>query len=335
MSKIKILEDFIDYTNKDKIDSYIKKASKLECNELNSENIMHKTLHKIKNNLFSKKIKNKIHIFQSIIKVDKFFKYTPNEKDESYFDNIFNDLDCGIYRIINNDYKYHFEYLISNIFNSMKTYKILFIILDFEDFGLDYYNDYEAHSTVLLFLPEKDKLYNCYYINSHGIELLNDKFYEYKLSSKLKKPFDITFVEMLIHHLNKNSKYKINYCGKNNYTGANFQISDTRGICFVFPIVIFYYFCKYYFNDRIFKTKWGYIKINNGKKLIKNGYLNLFIESMFLDFCEEYKMLLLKDIKNPSILRSNNLMLIIENKKLLYCKIILRALVKFISQFNN
>ena len=344
MNHYKTLESFINFKNSGKIDKFIKKASKLDCNTLETETYMHKSLHKIKDNMFPNEIKDNIDIFQTIVKVKDIFKYTHNSKDENYYNEYFKNLDCGTYKYIENDYYWDLEYLVPNISNSMIDEKIIFIILDFEDYGLDCNNNYEAHSTVLLFIPNKNKKeyfnYNCYYINSHGINSLDDKFYEYKLSSKrkikkkLEMPFDFLFVKMLVNYLNHYDSYKIKYNNENNYLGVNFQASDSRGICFVYPIVIFYYFGKYFLSERNFQTKWGNINIKCGKELIENGYLNLFIESMFIDFCPEYKLNLLQEIKTPTLDYRDNLINIIENKKLLYCKIILRALIKFLSQIN-
>ena len=226
----------------------------------------------------------------------------------------------------------------------MNKNKIIFIILDFGDYGLDNNNNYEAHSTVLLFLPENNKKkyfnYNCYYINSHGINSLDDNFYEYKLSSKrkkkckLNKPFDFKFIEMFVNYLNKNISHKIKYNNQHNYLGANFQASDTRGICFAYPIVIFYYFGKNYFNQRTLKTQKENIKIKSGQILIQNNKLNLFIESMFIDFCPDFKTILIEKIKYPNTDYTDFLIEVIEKKKLLYCKIILRAIVNFMTQFK-
>ena len=356
MTSYKSLEEFIDYSNNNKIDKIIKNASKLDCNTLETNTFMHKTLHKIKDNLFKDTLENNIDLYQTIIKVEDYFKYTPNVKDDRYYNNILKNMDCGIYRYSEEikDYEWNFEYLVPNICDSMDNNNIVFIILDFEDFGLDCNNEYEAHSTVLLFLPnnttkknkknKKNKKkyfnYNCYYINSHGINSLDDKFYEYKISSKrkkkkkLEKPFDSTFVELLVQYLNKNTNNKIKYTEKNNYLGVNLQASDTRGVCFMFPIVIYYYFCKYYFNERTFNTEWGNITIKKGEELIKNNNLNIFVESMFVDFCPEYKLCLLQELKNPKSEHVDILTSIIEDKKILYCKIILRALIKFLSQFK-
>ena len=337
------LEHFITFKNNNKIDDFIKKASKLECNILNTETFMHETLHKIKDTFFKKKMKDKLHIYQTIIEVEKYFKYTPNVKNDNYYNNILKKTDCGVYRYINKKYHWNYEYLIPNISDSMDESKIIFIILDFEDYGLDNNNDYEAHSTVLLFLPENKKKYfnyNCYYINSHGINSLDDKFYEYKLSSKrkkrckLNKPFDFKFIEMLVNDLNKNTSHKIKYNNNHNYLGTNFQASDSKGICFVFPIVIFYYFGLNYFNNLIIKNTKESIKIKSGQDLISNNQLNLFIESMFVDFCSDFKIILIEKIKYPNIDFTDILTEVIENKKLLYCKIILRAIVKFMLQFK-
>ena len=338
------LESFIQFKNNNKIDTIIKQASKFECDTLNTETFMHKTLHKIKDTFFKEKIKNQIDIYQTIVKVETFFKYTPNIKNDYYYNNILKNLDCGVYRYIDNKYHWNCEYLIQNIANSMEENKIIFIILDFEDYGLDSNNNYEAHSTVLLFLPcDKKKYfnYNCYYINSHGINSLEDNFYEYKLSSKrkkkckLNKPFDFKFIEILVNYLNKNTLYKIKYSKEHNYLGANLQAGDSRGVCFMYPIVVFYYFGKYYYNERFLKINdKETINIKSGYNLIENNKLNLFIESMFIDFCTDFKMMLFEKIKYPNIDFTKFLIEIIEKKKILYCKIILRTIVNFISQFK-
>ena len=338
------LEHFITLKNNNKMDDLIKKASQLECNTLDTKSFMHQTLHKIKDTFFSKKMKDSLQIYQCIVEVEKYFKYTPNVKNDYYYSNIFKELDCGVYRYIHKNYYWHYEYLIPNISESMDKNKIIFIILDFQDYGLDMNNDYEAHSTVLLFLPENNKKkyfdYNCYYINSHGINSLDDTFYEYRLSSKrkkkckLNKPFDFKFIEMLVHYLNKNLTHKIKYNNKHNYLGVNFQLEDSRGVCFMYPIVIFYYFGKNYLNQWILKTQKENIKIKSGQDLIKNGQLDLFIESMFMDFCPEFKIILIEKIKYPNTDYRDFLTEILQKKKLLFCKVILRAMVKFITQFK-
>ena len=55
---------------------------------------------------------------------------------------------------------------------------------------------------------------------------------------------------------------------------------------------------------------------------------------MFVDFCSDFKIILIEKIKYPNIDFTDILTEVIENKKLLYCKIILRAIVKFMLQFK-
>jgi len=91
---------------------------------------------------------------------------------------------------------------------------------------------------------------------------------------------------------------------------------------------------KYYDTKRTFETEYGKIEIKEGRYLIKEGKLDIFIETLFMDFCQDYKELICRHATVSTTRKNsiNALQKIIEVKKIHFTKTLLKAFVKFILQ---
>jgi hypothetical protein len=107
---------------------------------------------------------------------------------------------------------------------------------------------------------------------------------------KLSEPADVVFMKALVAHINAKSDIVMNYDGTSKYTyrGANLQAGDAHGVCFIYPLIIWYNFGKYYTKSQVLETEFGKIEVPTGKSLMKSGKFNHFIESMFWQFCPKH-----------------------------------------------
>ena len=175
--------------------------------------------------------------------------------------------------------------------------KTLFTTLDIYGYGHTEGEDYpyDTHSIMLVFLPLKNN-YKLIVINPHGRDLTYD--YEVIFSSKrikkihYKKGIDYEFMNMFMTNLNKYLKKDTNILvefdntEKTFYRGVNLQSGDSRGYCYLFPIVFFHYF-RLYFNT---SRNLGYnLNFNSSSKLLKSGNIDEFITNCLVDFCKPYK----------------------------------------------
>tara|TARA_Y100001980_G_C14345778_1_gene158434 strand:- start:85 stop:576 length:492 start_codon:yes stop_codon:yes gene_type:complete len=111
---------------------------------------------------------------------------------------------------------------------------------------------------------------------------------------KLPEPADVVFMKHLVKHINSRGDVQVNYDGTSKYTyrGTNLQEGDGHGVCFIYPLIIWYYFGQYYTKSQKLTTKFGEIEVAPGKTLMKNGDFNHFIESLFWRFSPNYFELL-------------------------------------------
>ena len=171
-------------------------------------------------------------------------------------------------------------------------------------------------------------------------------YYDWIISKKRVKrvhysqPVDVLFMKSLVAYWNsqlEDSSPLIRYDGSSRYTylGPDLQAGDVHGVCFMFPQIIWYYFGQYYHKCHLFHCNREDYIIPTGKKLIREGNLNLFVIGCFIDFCPQYKQkvcnqwLLLHKQYKPDF---TSLQDIIEKQQTRFIKPILRALVQFSSQ---
>ena len=201
-----------------------------------------------------------------------------------------------------NGFKFHEEMMIENILYLMDNQKIIFFQMGVPDYmtsQTDKGTVYDAHALCIIMVPNKD-MYDCYYINSHGHTIDTQHHYEFIMSKrrsrmfKLKEPADVVFMKALVQHINTNGDIKVNYDGTSKYTyrGTNLQVGDSHGVCYVYPLIIWYHFGKFYTKRQVLETEFGKIHIPTGKSLMKDGKFNHFIESLFYKFCPKHFELL-------------------------------------------
>ena len=81
---------------------------------------------------------------------------------------------------------------------------------------------------------------------------------------------------------------------KHNYYGADYQSGDHHGICFIYPYIIWYYFCKYYDCSRNLE---GYT-IKSNKEMFLEGNMIECVEGYLCELNSNYKKIYLKLLKS-------------------------------------
>jgi len=236
------------------------------------------------------------------------------------------------------------DFLKDIIKSSFAKKKILFIILDFIDYGLDDdikdKNVYVPHVCLLLLIPNGES-YEAFYINSHGKDMLIYNTFEFKISSKKKRtiqydhPVDLMFVKTFVDFMNQQVQIKYDFTEKHNYFGADYQSGDKYGICFIFPYIIWYYFGKYYNNSRTIVSKGKEYTIQPNKEMLLNGDLTECIESYLIDLNKNYKEMYVKMLESKNYNRIyyvRKLDKVLEKSKDYFVKKLLNVFMPFFSQ---
>ena len=288
-----------------------------------------------------------------------FIKKHPNiEILHAYFDlseiipqihnpNIFEYIDCGFYM---ENMKYGHTLLNYKLTELMEKQKTIFLIVDLSGYYVvknkknnKFENNYEGHSVCMIFQPFDKYLYDIFYINSHGHCSLNESTYEFKLSNTRTKKikfdtdynfiFTTNFIQYLRrylknYHADPNFKQiiKLKYgrSEKHNYYGCNLQNGDWYGVCYIFPLIIWYYFNKYYYQNRMVGNR-NTIKIPAVSHMLKTKQLNLFVKSCFLEFSTDFGKILLSG-------STDQIDKYIEYKRTTLIKKILYKFISFITQ---
>ena len=340
------LEHFTSKEQQKNLNESLKIAEKYNVNDSYLDNYQHRCHHHIKDNFFSPTSKKNFVLFQSIVPLKTIIPFI-HDKDIME-ENMFN-LGCGVL-----DKKRFEKYVYSdqNLFLSLKLAiiqkKTVFVMLVFEDYGINDEDDddniYLAHSACLVLTPEKES-YSAYYINPHGSDMVNTDCFDLIITRcrskriQFDKPLDIVFLEKYINFLNNFKPFDLDVGvitfvnnNKHVYNGADLQGGDYEGVCFVYPMIIWYYFGKYFNSTREIKTSQGTIKMKKGKTLLKHGELNLFIESMFIDFSKKYKDLVVNDLMEYKKISSENLNNLIEKEEKIFTSSLVDRYISFITQ---
>jgi len=256
---------------------------------------------------------------------------------------LFNNIDCGFY---NNEGKYEIGYIFPALLDLMEREQHIFIILDLNNYYVSQtknkktkrpkqINNYECHSVVLIFHHRENGIYDIFYINSHGKSITKEVTFQCILSKSrtknyiFKKNIHYMLVKSFVtnlqnyirtHYYNnplKKIKLYYNQSNQHNYYGCNFQNGDFYGICYIFPLIFWYYFCTYY-N----KSRQNYPSVC---EMLQNYQLDLFVKSCFLEFSVKFKNMIL--VNNDFSLN-----LFIEKKGTRLTKQILGRFIQFITQ---
>ena len=278
------------------IDKALKGLSKRGANSMNHDSYAHKASVLMQEFEFTPSMKSSVSLLYMTVDLLYFMKECYGK--DTFEMEFFNDLTTARYSYKNKQFKYHEEIMINNILYLMEKKKIIFFQLGIPEYLVCDGNkkkEYAAHGVCVIMIPNKTS-YNCYYINSHGQDLEDNDFFEFILSRRrtkkkaLPEPADIIFMKSFVKYINSQGEciVKYNESSKFTYKGANLQAGDNHGICFIYPLIIWYYFGKYYSKNQILNTEFGKIKVPTGKYLIKSGNLGHFIESIFWQFCPKY-----------------------------------------------
>ena len=234
----------------------------------------------------------------------------------------FQDIECGFYtkRMV-----YKVEYFDTKLMEEMEKGKTIFVMFNLSNyFLLDIAADnnskedraYTHHCTCAIFEPTLDGNYNCFYINSHGIDMMDATSFEVRLTRTRKKelkfdePIDVLCLKAYFKHMKPLlHKYctldiSINYdeTKKFNYYGTNLQAGDNYGICFSIPLVIWYYLGNYYNERRVLHKDSVYDKLDLTIPcvcdMLQEHQLLLFVNSCFAEFHKDYGLIVMRYIND-------------------------------------
>lgn len=180
--------------------------------------------------------------------------------------------------------------------NILTQKKVVYVSLDVFGYGHTEGEDYpyDTHSIILMFIPLK-KNYKLLVLNPHGRDLTYD--YEVIFSTKrikkinYPKGIDWEYINMFISNMNTYLKKSTNVIIEYNnttktfYRGVNLQSGDSRGYCYLLPIVFFHYFRVYYNKTRLVDG----IKFDSTYSLLKRGKFDYFVANCLVDYCKRYK----------------------------------------------
>lgn len=188
--------------------------------------------------------------------------------DSKRFNDIMYDQNCSYYTRKNNKYTCWETDLEEEIEKCRTKKKALCIMIDIVNY-MWFEGAYATHSTILFI--QKNGVVS--YINSHGENMKDINVYKYKTKKSQRNkslafnaPLDVIFMEKFVNHYNRfcDKKHKIYF--KNNkkhvYYGPCLQTADNHGVCFIFPIILWYFYEKEY---------------NVASKMLKNGDIIKFV----------------------------------------------------------
>lgn len=327
--------------------SYIfNKAFKIGFASLERVCLSDKLLSVIKDEVFPKKMKEKMEYITAFIDYKKLVpqikKYEMNNANEkkNELEEIPSYFCCDENRTI-------FEQpLVDRLKDLCINRKIIFINFGIESYFVDRYTEgnYAVHGTCAILIPnEKD--YNLYYINSHGQDVLYNTNFEIvqtktRLNTiKFDKPVDCVVIKAICNYMKVNHDILIHYDSseKYNYYGANLQEGDDHGVCYIFPVVIYYYF-GIYFTEKKRLCVGGKVRyVKSFQNLLKGYNVDLMVHTCFADFDTEITKILFNSLhKKKTEKNSTNIIGLltksINNSKFRFVKNITNTIISFISQ---
>jgi len=209
------------------------------------------------------------------------------------------------------DYKEFFLHI--QLADAMDKGKIIYIVLSIENYGLDILdggNEYGHHSTSLIFYPRGINRYDCFYINSHGEDMTLTNFYDvYKTRRRYTRhsfdePIDVICIKRYLEFLRASlleleCRVNIVYDGtkRHNYYGPNLQCGDDHGVCFAFPLIIWYYLSNFYTRERILKDNTSRVIIPPFEVLLDRKELITLVNSCFTVFHKKIENEVLNNAK--------------------------------------
>jgi len=307
-----------------KLKALFKKATEHGLFSLNYDTYAHKAL----KTMAKKKDISMLHVRWDLAEIVSNIETAPT---------IFTDLICGFYT---DKMEYEEEYFDTHLMEEMEKGRTIFVMFNLSNYFLldvQYAEGrgrnkvtqddraYTHHCTCAIFEPDKDGNYNCFYINSHGIDMLDSTSFEIRVTRRRKKelkftePIDIMCLKAYFKHMKEflethsDSEIVINYNNtkEHNYYGTNLQAGDNFGICFAIPIVIWYYLSNYYNKRRLLRKEAVYEKhefiVPSVREMLSKKQLILLVNSCFAGFHKDYTAILVRQMttKHGYSLRNN------------------------------
>ena len=248
-----------------------------------------------------------------------FFDMIPLLENEKGIRRLYETMMCGCY---DDKMKYREDPLHVILSEYMREGKVINVILNIVNYELDELetgNEYGHHSTSLIFYPLPEGNYNCFYINSHGEAMLTTNKFDVRITRRrfkrlsFNEPIDILCIKKYLSFLRKRiNKYGIqifyDHTKNHNYYGANLQCADDHGVCFAFPLIIWYYLTNFYNKERYLEYKKTQTRIPSMSQLLKTKSLIILVHSCFLILNKKFEEETIKDMnrKKGYNLRNSN-----------------------------
>ena len=236
--------------------------------------------------------------------------------------------------------------LVDRLNDLCKQRKIIFINFGIEGYFVNRYayDNYAIHGTCAILIPNEND-YNMYYINSHGQDVLyNTNFETVKTQTRINTikfthPVDCVVIKEICNYMKINHNINIHYDSteKYNYYGVNLQEGDDHGVCYIFPIVIYYYFGMYFAERKALNVNGKIRYVKSFQNLLKNNELDLMVHTCFVDFDTEINKILFNSLRKKKTEKNcaatiELLTKSVNNSKFRFVKNITNTIISFISQ---
>ena len=284
-----------DYTNStNKIAYILKKANDLGFYTEKNANNAPKLLHLLKSEVFSKFIGKKIEYIEITMNFKDIITALCTDKGNA--DDIYQNTLVTFCLDENEDHDadVYVDLLVDKMGELAAERKIIFLNIAAHSYIVDRseWGDYAMHGVCAILVPRCRSGYDMYYINPHG-ELI--KLYTYYSSvysrTRVKQHpldglLDCMVMKSLANYLNQTTDMDIHYdsTGRHNYYGANLQEGDNHGVCFVFPIVIYYYLGIYYTEKKALQSGGAIKYVNCFRNLLRRGKIDRMVYCCFTNF---------------------------------------------------
>ena len=212
-------------------------------------------------------------------------------------------MECGFYM---KGMRFVLEFLHITLAEAMEEGKFIYVVLSIENYELDEFeegNKYGHHCTALMFYPKSHNEYDCFYINSHGERMMGTKDFDDRYTRRrytrhsFEEPIDVVCIKSYLNFLRKTfveleNRVQIAYDGSkyHNYYGPNLQGGDDHGVCFAFPLIIWYYISNFYNKERMrVDTEGKKHTIRPMKEYLEGRDLIALANACFLVFHKKYE----------------------------------------------
>ena len=259
----------------------------------------------------------------------------------SKIDRIFQDTFVGYFK--GRYDTYYDDTLIEKLQEECEKRNIIFINTTLRNFSIDEEEDgrYSTHGICFILLPvAHTNRYNLYYINSHGDVLLDEESFEYyktrtrKGNVNFDKALEFIMVETIVKYLRYKLKIDIRYdtSANYNYMGANLQEFDNQGMCFAYPMIIYYYFGCHYHNGKTITHNEQTLTSDTFYNMLITGNINKMIYFCYADYCKNLSKILIENSTISGEKLYNKVIYRLKKENFRFVKKLSNALVYFISQ---